>query len=76
MIREAIQKVVDGQSLTEAEMTDAMNEIMSGDATDAQIASLITRAADERRNVGGDYRRDSRHAVKGDSGQDQAHSGR
>ena len=42
MIREAIQKVVDGQNLTETEMTDTMNEIMSGEATDAQIASLIT----------------------------------
>ena len=42
MIREAIQKVVDGQNLTETEMTDAMNEIMSGEATDAQIASFIT----------------------------------
>ena len=42
MIREAIQKVVDGHNLTETEMTDTMNEIMSGEATDAQIASLIT----------------------------------
>ena len=42
MIREAIQKVVDGQNLTETEMTDTMNEIMTGEATDAQIASLIT----------------------------------
>ena len=42
MIREAIQKVVDGQHLTETEMTDTMYEIMSGEATDAQIASLIT----------------------------------
>ncbi len=42
MIREAIQKAVDGENLTETEMTETMNEIMSGDATDAQIASLIT----------------------------------
>ena len=42
MIREAIQKVVDGQNLTETEMTDTMDEIMTGETTDAQIASLIT----------------------------------
>ena len=42
MIREAIQKVVDGQNLTETEMTDIMNEIMTGETTDAQIASFIT----------------------------------
>ena len=42
MIREAIQKVVDGQNLTETEMTDTMAEIMTGEATDAQIASFIT----------------------------------
>ena len=42
MIREAIQKVVDGQNLMETEMTDIMNEIMTGETTDAQIASFIT----------------------------------
>ena len=42
MIRETIQKVIDGQDLTERETVDTMNEIMSGEATPAQIASFIT----------------------------------
>ena len=42
MIREAIQKVVDGQDLTESETIDTMTEIMSGEVTDAQIACFIT----------------------------------
>lgn len=42
MIRETIQKVVDGENLTERETVDAMNEIMSGEATPAQVASFIT----------------------------------
>ena len=42
MIRETIQKVVDGQDLTECETVDTMNEIMSGEATPAQVASFIT----------------------------------
>ena len=42
MIREAIQKVVDGKDLTESETIDTMTEIMSGEVTDAQIACFIT----------------------------------
>ena len=42
MIRETIQKVVDGHNLTERETVDTMNEIMSGEATPAQVASFIT----------------------------------
>ncbi len=42
MIRDAIKKAVDGQDLSEHEMKSSMNEIMDGEATDAQIASLIT----------------------------------
>ena len=42
MIRETIQKVVDGQDLTERETVDTMNEIMGGEATPAQVASFIT----------------------------------
>ena len=42
MIRETIQKVVDGHDLTERETVDTMNEIMSGEATSAQVASFIT----------------------------------
>ena len=42
MIREAISKVVNGEDLTESEAIETMNEIMSGEATPAQIASFIT----------------------------------
>ena len=42
MIRDYIIKLVDGISLTESEMETAMDEIMSGEATPAQIGSFIT----------------------------------
>ena len=42
MIREAIQKVIAGNDLTEAEMVETMNEIMEGETTDAQIACFLT----------------------------------
>ena len=42
MIKTAIEKVVDGDDLNEAEMLGTMNQIMSGDATPAQIGSFIT----------------------------------
>ena len=42
MIREAIQKVITGNSLTEAEMIETMDEIMAGETTDAQIACFLT----------------------------------
>ncbi len=42
MIRETIQKIVDGHDLTERETVDTMNEIMSGEATPAQVASFVT----------------------------------
>lgn len=42
MIKEFIQKVVRGDDLTEREMEDAMDEIMSGTATPAQIGAFIT----------------------------------
>ena len=42
MIREAIIKVVGGADLTEAEMEIAMDEIMTGSATPAQIGAFIT----------------------------------
>jgi anthranilate phosphoribosyltransferase len=42
MIKELISNVVKGKDLTEAEMISAMNEIMSGEATAAQIAAFIT----------------------------------
>ena len=37
-----IDKVVDGENLSENEASEAMNTIMSGNATDAQIASFLT----------------------------------
>ena len=42
MIKEAISKVVALEHLTEAEMLGVMQEIMSGEATQAQIGSFIT----------------------------------
>ena len=42
MLKEAILKVVNRQDLTEAEMTRAMEAIMSGEATEAQIGAFIT----------------------------------
>jgi len=42
MIREAIAKVVDCYDLKEEEMVGVMDEIMSGNATQAQIAAFIT----------------------------------
>lgn len=42
MIREAINKVVDRIDLEEDEMYQVMNEIMSGEATPAQIGAFIT----------------------------------
>ena len=40
-IREALARVMDGESLTEAEAEAVMDSIMTGDATDAQIAGLL-----------------------------------
>ena len=42
MIKEAIAKVVEGNNLTQKEMEGAMEEIMTGNATPAQIGSFIT----------------------------------
>lgn len=42
MIKETIQKVVNKENLSEKEMVDMMTAIMSGEVTDAQIASFIT----------------------------------
>ncbi len=42
MIKDAIDKVVNGIDLSEEEMIGAMNEIMGGDATPARIGSFIT----------------------------------
>ncbi len=42
MITDAIKKVIERRDLTRAEAAAAMNDIMSGEATDAQISALIT----------------------------------
>ncbi len=42
MIKELIAKVVQGEDLTEDEMAAAMDEIMTGAATSAQIGAFIT----------------------------------
>ncbi len=41
-IKAAIAQVVTGKDLVDQEMVDVMNEIMGGQATDAQIGSFIT----------------------------------
>ncbi len=42
MIKKAIAKVVERENLTEAEMIGVMDQIMSGEATPAQVAAFIT----------------------------------
>ncbi len=42
MIKEIISLLVEGKDLSDMEMSECMNEIMEGRATDAQIASFIT----------------------------------
>ena len=41
-MKAAIQKVVDGQNLTEEEARNAMNEMLSGAATQAQLGAFLT----------------------------------
>ena len=41
-IREAIQRVVDGQTLTTDQASAVMDQIMTGEATGAQIGALVT----------------------------------
>lgn len=40
-IKQAIQNIIDGKNLTEDESYDAIYEVMSGEASDAQIAGLL-----------------------------------
>jgi anthranilate phosphoribosyltransferase len=42
MIKESISRVIDREDLNEKQMVGVMNEIMSGEATPAQIGSFIT----------------------------------
>ena len=41
-IRDAIDKLVNRVSLSEPEMIEAMNQIMTGEATPLQVASFLT----------------------------------
>ena len=52
MIKEAINTVILGKDLDEVEMVAVMNEIMSGEATDAQIGSFITALRMKGETVG------------------------
>ncbi|MCK8600659.1 anthranilate phosphoribosyltransferase [Desulfoferrobacter suflitae] len=45
MIQEAVKKISKRQDLDEAEMAEVMTEIMSGNATDAQIGALMAALA-------------------------------
>ncbi|MCV6604288.1 MAG: anthranilate phosphoribosyltransferase, partial [Porticoccaceae bacterium] len=40
-IREALAQVAEGQHLSAAQMKAVMNQIMTGQATDAQIGALL-----------------------------------
>ena len=42
MIKEAIETVVNGRSLTFEQAASVMDQIMIGEATPAQIASFVT----------------------------------
>ena len=42
MIKKAIAKIVEHENLTEGEMIEVMNQIMSGECTPAQIGAFIT----------------------------------
>jgi anthranilate phosphoribosyltransferase len=42
MIKEAIQLAIEGINLSEEQMTDAMRDVMEGNATDAQIGAFLT----------------------------------
>jgi len=52
MIREAIARVVDGGTLSEAESKAVMEEIMDGRATDAQIAAFLVALRMKGETVG------------------------
>ncbi len=41
MIKEAINMLVEGMDLSEAEMAGCMTELMEGRATDAQIGAFL-----------------------------------
>ena len=53
MIKEAINIIVSGISLSEAEMAECMKEIMEGKTTDAQIGAFLTALRIKGETVGG-----------------------
>ena len=42
MIKESIRKLIKGNDLSSVEMTAAMEQIMTGQTTDAQMSSFLT----------------------------------
>ena len=60
MIREAIEMLVDGQSLTMEQAAQSMEEIMEDEATPAQFGAFVTAlriARGDRRHGPGDARK-------------------
>ncbi len=52
MIRKAIAKVVERQDLSETEMIEVMDQVMSGEATASQVAAFITALRMKGETVG------------------------
>ncbi len=55
-MKEYIAKAVDGKNLTQEEAKKAMEIMLSGEATQAQIAAFLTAMRMKRRNVRGTHR--------------------
>ena len=51
MIRESIQKLIEGRDLSYVEASETLKEIMSGRASDAQIAAFLTALRIKRETV-------------------------
>jgi len=45
MIQDSLKKIIRRQDLDEQEMAEVMTEVMSGDATEAQIGALMAALA-------------------------------
>ena len=65
MIKELLAKVSAKQDLTFDEAKQAIDEIMSGEVSEAVISSFLTALANERRNRGGNRRCGNGYALKG-----------
>ena len=73
MIREAIAKLVEGATLTEAEASDVAGEIMAGEATPAQIGAFLVALrvnVESVAEITGMARVMREHAVQVDAGDD------